>query len=128
MKRTDDLTEVKASAMMDGTWYRNTLTGNAWQLLKDHGGWCLRKLGGEPTPTISPTSMRIVLRDHYKQMEENEFSINDRPPNFRDDDGQLYLVRCFKCDAKRGLENYAPAVATGNCAWCGWNEQMEEPT
>lgn len=27
----------------------------------------------------------------------------------------IYLVRCFKC----GRENYAPAVASGQCAWCG---------
>jgi ribosomal protein L37E len=29
----------------------------------------------------------------------------------------IYLVRCFKC----GKENYAPAVATGKCSWCGFD-------
>jgi hypothetical protein len=36
-------------------------------------------------------------------------------------EGQLYLVRCMACsDTPRGRENYAPSVATGACAWCGW--------
>jgi len=47
----------------------------------------------------------------------------DRPPNFRDKDGQLFLVRCFACCEKSGTENYAPAVASGSCAWCGWKEE-----
>jgi len=34
--------------------------------------------------------------------------------------GTLYLVRCYECDPEYGRENYAPAVATGQCAWCGW--------
>lgn len=41
----------------------------------------------------------------------------DRTPNFRAK-GKLYLVRCFSCNR----ENYAPAVASGVCAWCGWEE------
>lgn len=40
--------------------------------------------------------------------------------------GKLYLVRCFACDAKNGKENYAPIVATGRCAWCGWPETKKE--
>lgn len=32
--------------------------------------------------------------------------------------GKLFLVRCPEC----WLENYAPAVATGQCAHCGWKE------
>lgn len=36
------------------------------------------------------------------------------PPNFIKD-GQVYLVRCPKCNK----ENYAPAVASGQCVWCG---------
>jgi len=30
-------------------------------------------------------------------------------------DGKLYLKRCFDC----GRENYAMAVPSGICAWCG---------
>lgn len=45
----------------------------------------------------------------------------DRPPNWRED-GQLYLVRCFACDKERGKENWAMAVSSGICAWCGWRE------
>ena len=47
-------------------------------------------------------------------------TINDRPPNFRGESGNLYLVRCFACDAKHGTENYALAVSGGYCAFCGW--------
>ena len=45
-----------------------------------------------------------------------------KPPNFVDE-GDIFLVRCPKC----GRENYAPAVATGQCAWCGFdaNENTE---
>lgn len=52
-------------------------------------------------------------------------TIQDRPPNFRDDEGRLYLVRCFVCDPDVGRENYVLAVATGQCAFCGWSEQGE---
>lgn len=34
--------------------------------------------------------------------------------------GQLFLVRCYECEPKYGRENYLLAVATGQCAWCGW--------
>lgn len=50
-------------------------------------------------------------------------TIQDRPPNFRDKKDNLYLVRCFVCDSVYGKENYAPAAATGTCAWCGWKEK-----
>ncbi len=50
-------------------------------------------------------------------------TINDRHPNFRGKDGKLFLVRCFACGGKRGTENYAMSVATGQCAWCGWKEE-----
>jgi hypothetical protein len=41
-------------------------------------------------------------------------------------DGKLYLIRCPEPECE--LENYAPAVATGKCAWCGFdaNEQDEK--
>ena len=43
----------------------------------------------------------------------------DRKPNFREG-GKLYLVRCYACDP-HGRENYSMAVASGKCAWCGWD-------
>jgi len=52
-------------------------------------------------------------------------TLQDRRPNFRRD-GQLYLVRCFACEPEYGRENWAPAVASGTCAWCGWKEDSEE--
>lgn len=42
--------------------------------------------------------------------------------NFRDKNGNLYLVRCYACEPERGRENYAMSVASGQCAWCGWKE------
>lgn len=30
---------------------------------------------------------------------------------------KIFLMRCFEC----GSENWAPAVATGQCAWCGFD-------
>jgi hypothetical protein len=47
---------------------------------------------------------------------------NERYPNYRAENGKLYLVRCYACDAVDGKENFAGAVATGECAWCGWHE------
>ena len=44
---------------------------------------------------------------------------HDSPPNFRGEDGKLFLVRCPSCNK----ENWSPAVATGECAWCGWGEK-----
>lgn len=46
---------------------------------------------------------------------------NDREPNFRDKEGNLFLVRCFVC-RPTGKENYMLSVASGQCAWCGWTE------
>jgi ribosomal protein L37E len=42
----------------------------------------------------------------------------DSLENFRDENGKLYLVRCPRC----GMENYAPAVISGQCVWCGWKD------
>ena len=52
-------------------------------------------------------------------------TIQDRDANFRDDQGNLFLVRCFACEPQRGRENYAFSVASGVCAWCGWKEQKD---
>ncbi len=36
-------------------------------------------------------------------------------------DGDVCMTRCFSC----GLENYAPAVSSGVCAWCGYDCNKE---
>lgn len=51
----------------------------------------------------------------------------DRQPNFRDATGKLHLVRCFACDQERGIENWGPSVAKGNCVFCGWREKAPVP-
>ena len=38
-------------------------------------------------------------------------------------DGKLYLFRCMNCDEVRGKENWAPAVSSGICAFCGWGSE-----
>lgn len=44
-----------------------------------------------------------------------------RDPNFFGRDGSFYLIRCYHCDPEYGRENWAMAVATGTCNWCGWS-------
>ena len=40
------------------------------------------------------------------------------------DDGKTAMVKCFEC----GRENYAHAVYSGHCAWCGHNaNEGEQP-
>lgn len=41
--------------------------------------------------------------------------------NFRDESGRPYVVHCPKCDR----ENWGPAVASGQCAWCGWDARAQ---
>lgn len=36
---------------------------------------------------------------------------------YLDSDGAVYLFKCFEC----GQENWAVAVASGECAWCGYD-------
>ena len=55
-----------------------------------------------------------------KNKSSDSFEIKE--PNFRGINGQLYLVRCPKCLQ----ENYLPAVASGQCAHCGWKEADEK--
>ena len=50
----------------------------------------------------------------------------EQEPNFRDEQGQLYLVRCYSCDSKHGSENFVISVASGECAWCGWKDDKNE--
>lgn len=36
---------------------------------------------------------------------------------YYEDTNDLLLIKCPKC----GRENWAPQVATGTCAWCGYD-------
>jgi len=49
-------------------------------------------------------------------------TINDRKPNYRNQDGKLYLVRCFACGGDDGTENYVAAIAASVCSFCGWKD------
>lgn len=46
--------------------------------------------------------------------------------NFRSKEGKLFLVRCYVCDPEYGRENYAMAIAGGECAWCGWSDKSKQ--
>lgn len=50
-------------------------------------------------------------------------TLQNRPPNFRDEKGNLFLVRCFNCNSDYGRENYVMNGASGVCTWCGWKEE-----
>lgn len=54
-------------------------------------------------------------------------SIQDRPPNFRGLNEELFLVRCFVCEPNQGRENYMSMVASGQCTFCGWKENKPRP-
>lgn len=57
-------------------------------------------------------------------MKKHNKTIQDKPPNFRNKSGKLFLVRCFACGTdSRGTDNWKPAVASGTCAFCGWKEK-----
>lgn len=53
-------------------------------------------------------------------MSDNTKTIQDREPNFRDEQNNLFLVHCFNCDYEFGRENYSSVVSCGYCNWCGW--------
>lgn len=50
----------------------------------------------------------------------------EQAPNFQDEEGNLFLVQCYAC-CPEGRENYLPAIATGQCAWCGWSRATASP-
>lgn len=35
--------------------------------------------------------------------------------------GRICMIRCFEC----GKENYTPAVATGSCAFCEYDPNLD---
>lgn len=61
-------------------------------------------------------------RENEDAFAAHPVTVQDRPPNFRGDDGSLYLIRCFVCAPATGKENWAVNVARGLCTWCGWSE------
>ena len=57
-------------------------------------------------------------------MENKEFNneMQMKHPNFIGKNGNLYLVRCLKCNT----ENHGMMVTSGQCSWCGWPEDDKE--
>ena len=45
-----------------------------------------------------------------------------KEPNFVNRYGKLYIVKCPECKS----ENYAMAVSSGQCAWCGIIFELEK--
>jgi len=52
-------------------------------------------------------------------------NVQRQHPNFVEGD-RFFMVRCFVCDPEHGKENYLPAVASGQCAWCGAKVEIED--
>lgn len=53
----------------------------------------------------------------------NEESLNKKGYGFLSKDGsRVFMQRCFQCDR----ENYMPAVASGQCAWCEYQAKKED--
>lgn len=63
--------------------------------------------------------MKQVKREESKT---TPATIDGKRVGFRDAEGQLYLTRCPKCER----ENWAMAVASGQCAWCQWSEEDKQ--
>lgn len=54
--------------------------------------------------------------------EDQPASADNCRENFREGD-KLFLVRCPSCNR----ENHSMSVASGQCAWCGWRENQNQP-
>jgi len=64
----------------------------------------------------------------YGAGEVNQLNLDadqTQSPNFTSN-GKLYLVRCFVCGGDHGRENWAMAVASGKCCWCGWESKASK--
>lgn len=73
---------------------------------------------------MSSSRTELSSESRTPKMPTEPETVNDRAPNWRKD-GRLYLKRCFACEPEFGRENWGIAVATGCCAWCGWDEPQE---
>lgn len=73
-------------------------------------------------------SQRSPKKSGHKSDTTVGFFVDDREVAFSmkgvffDEKGRAYLVICPKC----GKENWAMAVATGVCTWCGYIEPDRE--
>lgn len=67
--------------------------------------------------------LKLIVNNAEKLLEKRLNMKNPqlKEPNF-EHDGKIFLVRCHKC----GRENYAPAVSSGMCVWCGDNANLFE--
>ena len=63
--------------------------------------------------------MSVVGQEFARPPKDLGTRRQEQYPNFMAS-GKLYLVRCFLCEPVHGQENFAPMVAKGQCAWCGW--------
>lgn len=55
-------------------------------------------------------------------MVKEEYRSDNRGFSFKGDNQRWYLVRCHNCK----MENWAPAIATGICCWCGYDDNQRE--
>lgn len=64
--------------------------------------------------SITQTSMVVKMTNKNIQ-KRNGFGFLSKDDNF-------CMIRCFEC----GKENYAMAVMSGCCAWCGYDANQVE--
>ena len=77
----------------------------------------IKKMGGGVHSCADPAGDGV--REGGPAMISRIVRLEDCRENFRDAAGRPYLVRCPHCQ----LENLGPAVASGECAWCGWKAE-----
>jgi ribosomal protein L37E len=56
-------------------------------------------------------------------MDEMSDFVEGKGSGFLSKEGKKCMIRCFSC----GRENYAAAVMSGTCAWCGHDANKKEP-
>lgn len=83
---------------------------------------CTRARGLEYRSHNNMQNERLEGEEMSGTNEYREYEGKPRCIGFRVDTGELFLQRCPEC----WRENYAMAVASGQCAWCGWKEQPTE--
>jgi len=75
-----------------------------------------------------PGMNKIIVRENRnKQADHNPAWYNNKGIGFegkKHPERGIALERCPEC----GLENYAAAVLSGICAWCGWSVEGIEVT
>lgn len=55
-------------------------------------------------------------------MSDDTDVIRNKGYGYKDSKGKTCMIRCFEC----GQENWAMSVASGHCAWCGFDPNKKD--